>query len=213
MPWTAGRGGPSPRPAGSLSKRASRERSPATTSPFALTSMPTGCASIQGLSGCMLLSGSPDPASSSARLVDADSRASDTPRLWRRGRGAHLTDKLHGFRRQGPHPESDAEYMRPQFRGVGLDTRRPWLHTPRRDGAQLDQPRGQAPSAQDLSMSSPCVTLPSARSMLTDESGREDPYGCGIIHAGTPAIPASPFVFSANFGGPAWGPVEQGDAW
>jgi hypothetical protein len=37
---------------------------------------------------------SPDPEPSPTDLVDAGSRASDTPRLWRRGRGTHLTDKL-----------------------------------------------------------------------------------------------------------------------
>jgi len=39
-------------------------------------------------------------------LVDAGSWASDTPRHWRIGRGAFLTDKLGGFRRLRPHPES-----------------------------------------------------------------------------------------------------------
>ena len=41
--------------------------------------------------------GSPDPAPSPTNLVDAGSRASDTPRYRRRGRGAYLARKLTGF--------------------------------------------------------------------------------------------------------------------
>ena len=36
----------------------------------------------------------PDPEPSPTDLVDAGSRASEPPRLWQRGRGTHLTNKL-----------------------------------------------------------------------------------------------------------------------
>ena len=48
------------------------------------------------------MSGSPDPEPSSTDLANAGSLALDTPRHGRRGRGAHLRDKLKGFWRPRP---------------------------------------------------------------------------------------------------------------
>ncbi len=68
----------------------------------------------RGLLSAILAFRSPDPAPSPTQLVDAGSRASETPRLGRRGRGADLTHRLGGLRRTNGLPRKAAVILSPR---------------------------------------------------------------------------------------------------